>query len=499
MLAPFIRAAVVGLLAAAAYAQPGAEARAPAPALEGLAPLSTVPILETPPVNAVATRSVDGPGEPYRFAAPFAVEVTPASHGRWETTSDGRTAVWRLRVRSEGAVSINLGFTRYRMPPGGRLRVHTPGGEDAVGPYTEADNESHGELWTPVVPGDDAVIEVAAPADRVGELELQLGSVNRGFRDLVATDPLRSHRTCGIDVACSQADPYRDQVRSVARITIRGTSVCTGSLLNNTARDVKPYFLTARHCIRNGALTLASTVVAYWNYQRPECGSGEGTRDQTQSGAILRAEYADSDTALIELDDEPDAAFNVYFAGWNRGASPPTSAVTIHHPAGHVKSISLEHEALTVTNAGGDISNPSGRFLRVGSWNEGSTETGSSGAPLFDEHKRVVGQLRGGPATCGREGADWFGRLGSGWSGGGSASNRLSDWLDPAGAGVTVFDGMNQNAAPQAVGKLDDKAIRLADGAVAGAVPVDVAWGSGIRRATTSRTRRPLPTTRLQR
>ena len=241
MLAWFCRAAVVGLLAAASYAQPVAETRAPAPDLEGLAPLSAVPILETPPVDVSASRSADGPGEPYRFAEPFAVDVTPATHGLWETTSDGLTAVWRLRVRSAGAVSINLGFTRYRMPPGGRLRVHTPDGEDVVGPYTEADNKSHGELWTPLVSGDDAVIEVAVPADRVGDLELQLGSVNRGFRDLVATDPLRSHQSCHIDVACSQADPYRDQVRSVAQIVIDGRITCTGSLLNNTARDELAY------------------------------------------------------------------------------------------------------------------------------------------------------------------------------------------------------------------------------------------------------------------
>ncbi len=478
MLAWFCKAAVVGLLAAAAYAQPGAETRAPASALEGLAPLGAVPILETPPVNAVASRSVDGPGEPYRFAEPFAVEVTPATHGLWEATSDGRTAVWRLRVRSAGAVSINLGFTRYRMPPGGRLRVHTPDGEDVVGPYTEADNKSHGQLWTPVVPGDDAVIEVTAPAGRAGELELRLGSVNRGFRDLVATDPFRDHESCNIDVACSQADGYRDQVRSVARITVGGTSPCTGSLLNNTARDLKPYFLTAEHCHNGDPGSLAATVVVYWNYQRAQCGSGEGLAGQTQTGASLLADWELGDMALFELDDEPDAAFNVYFAGWNRGASPPASAVTIHHPAGHVKSFSVENDALTVTRFNSNTSDSNANYLRVGTWDEGTTEAGSSGAPLFDEHKRVVGQLAGGLASCTNlDGADWYGRFASGWSGGGSATSRLSDWLDPAGTGVTVLDGTNQNAAPQAVGTLDDKAMRLADGTVAGAVAVDAAAG----------------------
>ncbi len=462
-------------LAAAAYAQPVAETRAPAPALEGLAPLSAAPILETPSVDVSASRTVDVPSGPYRFAEPFAVEVTPATHGLWETTSDGRTAVWRLRVRSAGAVSINLGFTRYRMPPGARLRVHTPDGEDVVGPYTEADNKSHGELWTPLVSGDDAVIEVTAPADRIGELELQLGSVNRGFRDLVATDPLRNHGSCNIDVACSQADGYRDQVRSVAKITMGGTSRCTGSLLNNTARDFKPYFLTARHCFDNAA-TEASTVVVYWNYQRPECGSGRPPTDQTQSGAILRAEHAPSDTVLLELDDEPDAAFNVYLAGWNRGAAPPASAATIHHPRGHYKSFSVDDDALTVTNRNGTVSDPEGGYLRVAAWDQGTTtESGSSGGPLFDEHKRVVGQLCCGDSACFLAEPDRFGRLAAAWSGGGAASSRLSDWLDSAGAGVTVLDGMIHNAAPQAVGTLDDKAIRLADGAVAGAVAVDLA------------------------
>ncbi len=395
VLASFVRAAVVGLLAAAAYAQPVAETRSPAPALEGPAPPSTVPVLETPSVNVAASRSVDGPGGPDLFAEPFAVEVTPATHGQWETTSDRRTAVWRLRVRSTGAVSINLGFTRYHMPPGGRLRVHTPDGEDVLGPYTETDNKSHGELWTPLVSGDDAVIEVAAPIDQVGDLELRLGSVNRGFRELVARDPLRNHESCHIDVACSQADPYRDQVRSVARITIGGVYTCTGSLLNNTARDVKPYFLTARHCFDGRAPALASTVVAYWNYQSPECGSGEGSRGQNQSGAVLRAEWADTDTVLLELDDAPDIPFNVYFAGWNRGA-PPASAAVIHHPAGHVKSISLTDEALTVTRWFGNTADPDAGYLRIGGWEQGAGEPGSSGAPVFDEHKRVAGQLRGG-------------------------------------------------------------------------------------------------------
>ena len=181
--APSVLIAIV--LAAAAHSQSrGADFPA------DLAPLSRVPVLNIPAV-AVAARETpadsSASGGPFLFADPFAVAVDPATHGRWEVANEGRTAVWRLRVVSGGAVSLNFGFTRYRMPPGGRLRLYAPDGiaPDGiapVGPFTSADNESHGELWTPLVSGSEIVIEVALPADRQGDLELELGSVNRGFR-----------------------------------------------------------------------------------------------------------------------------------------------------------------------------------------------------------------------------------------------------------------------------------------------------------------------------
>ena len=41
--------------------------------------------------------------------------------------------------------------------------------------------------------------------------------------------------------------------------------------------------------------------------------------------------------------------------------------------------------------------------------------------------------------ACGNDEPDWYGRLYISWSGGGSPSTRLSDWLDPDGLGVSTL------------------------------------------------------------
>src|SRR6187549_3282822 len=66
----------------------------------------------------------DREGLPPRFAVPEAVSITPADHGIWERLPDG-TMVWRLRVIGrEGTTSLNLGFSRFRLPPHGRLLLY---------------------------------------------------------------------------------------------------------------------------------------------------------------------------------------------------------------------------------------------------------------------------------------------------------------------------------------------------------------------------------------
>jgi|SRR3989344_2379551 len=123
--------------------------------------------------------------EPYQFAYPITVAINPTTSGTWEPVKDD-VLRWRLQISSPGAKSLNFGFTKYYMPQGGRLSIYTPDKSTAIGPFTEKDNETHNQLWTPTLPGDEAVLEVTIPETMLEteccDLELELTSINHGYR-----------------------------------------------------------------------------------------------------------------------------------------------------------------------------------------------------------------------------------------------------------------------------------------------------------------------------
>lgn len=73
----------------------------------------------------------------------------------------------------------------------------------------------------------------------------------------------------------------------------------------------------------------------------------------------------------------------------------------------------------------------------------GVTEGGSSGSPLFNQNKLIVGTLTGGSSECSAPTEpDYFGCFSYHWESNGTSSTaRLSSWLDPAGTNPTTLGG----------------------------------------------------------
>lgn len=409
----------------------------------------TMPLLNNEDLQAEEL-SLREMGRAPQFAKAIEVSYTPDNSGDWEDTANGQSR-WRLSVRSPGAYSLNFGFSNFYLPTGTTFFLINVKTGEKIGPFSSSDNEDHAEFWSPIVESDEVILEVNLPTRQKTKLDLQLSYVNHDYMDLTRV----YSSDCHIDIICGQnngyplVDNYRDVAQSVGLISIRGTSICTGFLVNNGKEDCKPYFVTARHCQSRSAD--APSLVVYWNFQNSFCrqpgttansSPGDGKFNIFNSGMIQRASNANSDFTLLELDDPVVNDANAYFAGWNSTTQTPTNGVIIIHQAGsEEKRFSYSSRNTYLGNWGSGAAAANGSHLIVPRWDIGSTEDGSSGAPLFNLKGQVLGQLHGGTALCGNTGYDSFGTFDASWDVGASQATRMREWLEAGTSGLAEMPG----------------------------------------------------------
>jgi lysyl endopeptidase len=390
-------------------------------------------------------------GVPERIGFPVTTDLSPNRLGTWEELPGG-DRLWRLRLESPGALWMVLGFDSYRLQDGGRLWIYDEEKRTILGPYTVADVRDHGELWTPPIEGDAVTVELLWPKARRGETPaLHLGTVSHGYKPFGSIGLSRYEKAlgdsgaCNIDVNCPLGNDWQDEKRGVVILLSGGTGFCTGSMINNTGNTgatCTPYVLTAAHCTAGPSTTFG------FNFERSGCGSGNPGPPTTftVTGATVRGNFASSDFTLLQMSSLPPQSFNFYFNGWNRDPSPTTSTWVIHHPSADAKKISRDGDPpINGSNWGTNhwrIDDSSADPAHRG-YEEGTTEGGSSGSPLFNPAGQIIGQLHGGLASCASDTWDEYGKVAASWTGGGTPASRLSDWLDPLGTGALSQNGKN--------------------------------------------------------
>ena len=369
------------------------------------------------------------PGNPERYAYGFDVDINLFEQGHVEQLDNG-DKVWRLRIGSDNAIGMKLYFNQFYLPQGSTLAVYTDYMVDEL--YDSSINHEDQEFSHRLLQGDVITIEYFEPANTIENALLNISTVYHAYKDILGFYPSDQERNCGVNVACDNGE-FEDQINSVIFLDMNGY-ICSAALINNTSFDLTPYVLTAYHCVDPETPGEHNWFSFYFKHQSSSYSGSNGSYSYSRTGSTLRSSYYYSDFALLEMDYTPAASFNGYYAGWNRSSSPPQLSAGIHHPGGDPKKINYDND-----NAFSDGWYTSNTHWRL-NWDEGGTEGGSSGSPLFDDEKLIVGQLHGGSGECG-SGTDYYGKMNTSWTGGGTSSTRLSDWLDPSGTGYVSVTG----------------------------------------------------------
>jgi hypothetical protein len=253
---------------------------------------------------------------------------------------------------------------------------------------------------------------------------------------------------CEENFACDQGNLWELQSRSVVRIRMvleEGIGWCTGSLMNNTAKDGRPFILSASHC-QYGFTPLYENWRFDFGYESLGCENPVSEPIyQSLTGCTLRARGQDSDFLLLELVEDIPVEYNVYYNGWDhRDNYLPDTVALIHHPSADIKKISIDYDpsAIFQFNIFWDegFSTPA-KYHYKSFFDFGTHEGGSSGGPLFDTRGLLIGQLHGGRADC-EENFAYSGRLHKSWDSGSLESEILGIWLDPLGTGQDTLHGM---------------------------------------------------------
>lgn len=328
---------------------------------------------------------------------------------------------------------LGINFKRFELAPGSKIWI---GNEfQTLGSFSSEHVPDPAHFASFPVPGNRIGIMLMEPVNAFGKSLIIPESFVQVYREnFWDKSGFGSSGACNIDIKCPEGAGWEDESQAVVMIlTVSNQRKCSGILINNTAEDGTPYILTASHC------NVAANSLFAFNYISPVCEGSDGDLTKILQGCTVLVNSLASDVTLLRLSQQPPVSWNRFWAGWDRSATPPSQTTTLHHPKGDVMKIS--HSFAEPLSSGYlPMPDTGNTYWKVQQWHQGTTEAGSSGSPLFNDSRRVIGQLRGGLASCLTSLQDYYGKFSVSWWGS-SPSNRLAEWLDPLNTQSTAISG----------------------------------------------------------
>jgi PKD repeat protein len=355
--------------------------------------------------------------------------------GRYTPIPANEGAIWQYVVVAPGASSIQIMFDRFVLPEKAQLFLYDPQCERVAGAFTRANMQDDSSFVVADFFNDTLIIEYFEPDQKEFPGEIVIGRIGQAYKNMLemaAGDGF-------ININCTEGNEWQNEKHAVCFITFEEGGngyMCSGALINNQKNDGTPYFLTANHCI--SSKTVATTLVAYFNFEIQGCIGFPVLSHKTLTGSSLMTTYSGSDYTLLKLNTTPPSVYKPYYAGWDATGFAVSSSAGIHHAEGNPKMISVDYDPVIsyddVISWDGGTESPANSHWQV-SFDAGLTAGGSSGSPLFSPEKKIIGQLHGGDDID-----NYYGKLDYSYSRSLTGYLPLKDYLDPDNTGKKTCD-----------------------------------------------------------
>jgi hypothetical protein len=358
----------------------------------------------------------------------------------------------RIRILSKYADEICLMLRKIRLYEGEKIFFYTPDKKYISQSYTAYNINDSGILSSPILKTDEIILEYnSTNFNEIGHIEI--ASVSHFFpkEESSSSKLIQRSSNCLWDVNCSQYNEYCNQIRSTVWIMKGKGGICSGALINNPKNDGTHYILTAQHCIdyfepignfnilyvfpvvgavldfffdvqvevpipidrdRDPDFDIQELRIVY-NYQNPICKNDDlnnyGIDKMVSTGVdwVKFSGYFDgfsnlsNDIAIIKMNRKPELQWNVYYAGWttetNRDNFGSDEVKSISHPGSRDKKFAIGNLIPTAVPP-----------MWTVVWNKGIPLGGSSGSPLFNVDKKIIGPYSGGLVRCGGFSSDFI-------------------------------------------------------------------------------------------
>jgi len=136
----------------------------------------------------------------------------------------------------------------------------------------------------------------------------------------------------------------------------------------------------------------------------------------------------------------PPVDYFPLYSGWDATGETLTNTYCIHHPQGDVKKYANDSDTALEGSFGAYNANS---FWVIPTYENGTTEDGSSGAALYNSENRVVGSLSGGGAACSEAIYDYYQKFSAMWNTHSDEVQQLKHWLDPDNSGILTLNNLD--------------------------------------------------------